>query len=118
VMQGDRPLMGFSTMGANGQAQQIHTQVLTNVLDYGLNVQEAIERPRFIVGPPGREADLLWIESRMEAAALEGLVRRGHRLERVDEFFSLMGHSHAVMVQDGNLLGGADPRGDGLAQGF
>jgi gamma-glutamyltranspeptidase len=118
VMQGDRPLLGFSTMGANGQAQQIHTQVLANVLDYGLDVQEAIERPRFVSGPPGRDRDLLWIESRMERATLDGLARRGHRLELVDEFFSLMGHSHAVMVKDGNFLGGADPRGDGLAQGF
>jgi gamma-glutamyltranspeptidase/glutathione hydrolase len=118
VMQADGPLLGFSTMGANGQAQQIHTQVLTNVLDYGLDVQEAIERPRFIFGPPGRDPDLLWIESRMERAAVDGLARRGHRLEPVGEFFSLMGHSHAVMMKDGNLLGGADPRGNGLAQGY
>ena len=43
----DRPLMGFATMGGNGQAM-FHVQVLTNVFDYGLDIQEAIERPRFL----------------------------------------------------------------------
>src|SRR4030095_9504127 len=45
----ERPVLGFATMGGNGQAM-FHVQVLTNVFDYGLDVQEAIERPRFLVG--------------------------------------------------------------------
>src|SRR5262249_43199148 len=37
-----KPLFGFATMGANGQAM-FHTQVLTNLIDYGMDMQEAIE---------------------------------------------------------------------------
>ena len=54
----DRPVMGFATMGGNGQAM-FHVQVLTNVFDYGLDIQEAIERPRFLIGAflPDEPAD-------------------------------------------------------------
>ena len=40
-------VIGFATMGGNGQAM-FHVQVLTNLLDYGMDIQEAIERPRFL----------------------------------------------------------------------
>ncbi len=114
----DEPVMGFATMGANGQAQQFHVQVLTNVLDFRLDIQEAIERPRIVIGPPDHPADLLWIERRLPDEILRGLERRGHRMDVVADFFHLMGHSHGVIVRDGTLMGGADPRGDGLALGY
>jgi gamma-glutamyltranspeptidase len=116
--KGNRPFIGFSAMGANGQAQQFHVQVLTNVLDFGLDIQEAIERPRFVIGPPGHAADLLWIEERIGRNVLGGLERLGHRIETVSDFFHLMGHAHGVVVVDSTLTGGADPRGDGLALGY
>lgn len=119
ALEDGRPRLGFATMGANGQAQQIHSQFLVNLLDFGFDVQRAIERPRFIVGPPRREPDLVWVESRISPSALEGLERRGHRLERVGDYFSLMGHAHAVVADGlGGWLGGADPRGDGVALGY
>ena len=65
----DRPVMGFATMGGNGQAM-FHVQVLTNVFDYGLDIQEAIERPRFLIGAflPDEPADLIHLESRVPRA--------------------------------------------------
>ena len=57
----DEALVGFATMGGNGQAM-FHLQILTNLLDYGMDPQEAIERPRFLIGaflpddPVGRHA--------------------------------------------------------------
>ena len=47
-----------------------HTQVLTNLLDYTMEIQEAIERPRFICGPldPGDVRDAVRIEARVPAA--------------------------------------------------
>jgi gamma-glutamyltranspeptidase len=118
VTKDGAPYMGFSTMGANGQAQQFHVQVLTNVLDFGLDIQEAIERPRIVVGPPEHEADLVWVEGRIPQSALSAFQGRGHRVEVLSDFFHLMGHAHGVVVKDGTMMGGADPRGDGLALGY
>jgi gamma-glutamyltranspeptidase len=48
-------------------------------------------------------------------AALE---RRGHLVKAAPEFFHKVGHAHGVVLRDGTLMGGADPRGDGVALGY
>lgn len=119
VTREDRPLMGFGTMGVDGQAM-FHVQGLTNVLDFGMDIQEAIERPRFLMGRfyPGDSTDVLRIERRVARRALGGLRRRGHRVEAVSDFYNQMGHAQGIVVRDGTLMGGADPRGDGIALGY
>ncbi len=119
VTREDRPVMGFATMGADGQAQ-FHVQVLTNVLDFDMDIQEAIERPRFLMGrfKPGESANALKVEGRIGRRALSGLERRGHRVEVVSDFYHRMGHAHGIVVRGGTLMGGADPRGDGAALGY
>jgi gamma-glutamyltranspeptidase/glutathione hydrolase len=119
VTRDDAPLMGFATMGGEGQAM-FHAQVLTNVLDYGLDPQEAIERPRFLSGAflPDEPSDLVRVESRVAPEVLAGLTRRGHRIKAVSDFFHRVGHAHGITVKDGMYSGGADPRGDGVALGF
>jgi gamma-glutamyltranspeptidase / glutathione hydrolase len=115
----DRPVLGFATMGGNGQAM-FHVQVLTNVFDYGLDVQEAIERPRFLVGAflPDDPADVIHLESRVPPRVFAALRRRGHPVRPAPELFYRVGHAHAIGIRDGVLSGGADPRGDGVALGF
>ena len=114
------PVMGLSNMGGDGQAM-FHTQILTNTLDYGMEIQEAIERPRFFVGrlDPSDAPDLVRLESRVPAPVREALVGRGHNILPVSDWFSQEGQAHAVAVlKDGVLRGGADPRGDGAAVGY
>jgi gamma-glutamyltranspeptidase/glutathione hydrolase len=115
----DHPVMGFATMGGNGQAM-FHVQVLTNVFDYGLDIQEAIERPRFLVGAfmPDDPADAIHLESRVPSRVFAALRRRGHPIKPAPELFYRVGHAHGVTLRDGVLSGGADPRGDGVALGF
>jgi gamma-glutamyltranspeptidase/glutathione hydrolase len=115
----DRPVMAFATMGGNGQAM-FHAQVLTNVFDYGMDIQEAIERPRFLVGAflPDEPADTTHIEARVSGRVRAALVRRGHHVKEAPEFFTRVGHAHGIVFRDGTLMGGADPRGDGVALGF
>jgi len=119
VTRDERPVVGFSTMGGNGQAM-FHAQVLSNVLDYGLDMQEAIERPRFLIGEflPGEPADMLHVESRVGARVLSGLARKGHQVKAAPELFYKTGQAHGIAVREGTLMGGADPRGDGLALGW
>jgi gamma-glutamyltranspeptidase/glutathione hydrolase len=114
-----RPRYGFATMGANGQAM-FHTQVLTNLIDYGMDVQEAIERPRFLIGAflPDDPADAIYVESRVGPRVLNALARKGHPIKAGTEFLNRVGHAHGIALGDGVLTGGADPRGDGVALGF
>jgi gamma-glutamyltranspeptidase len=119
VTRDERPEIAFATMGGNGQAM-FHVQVLTNLLDYGLDVQEAIERPRFLIGAflPDDPADVIYLESRLPKSVFSALARKGHVIKPGPEFFSKVGHAHGIVLRDGTLMGGADPRGDGVALGF
>jgi gamma-glutamyltranspeptidase/glutathione hydrolase len=115
----ERPAFGFATMGGNGQAM-FHTQVLTNLLDYGMDMQEAIERPRFLIGAflPDDPADVVYVESRVGARAVNGLAKKGHQVKTAPALFTKVGHAHGIVLDAGTLRGGADPRGDGVALGF
>ena len=119
VTRDERPVVAFSTMGGNGQAM-FHAQVLTNLLDYGMDPQEAIERPRFLIGAflPGEPDETIHLEGRLPEDVFEALRARGHAVKRSPDFFMKTGHAHAITFRDGTLLGGADPRGDGAALGF
>lgn len=119
VTRDEQPVAGYSTMGGDGQAM-FHVQGLTNLLDYGMEIQEAIERPRFVFGPldPGDVTDTARIEGRLPPVVLEALVRKGHQVLAVPDWWSRMGHAHGITVRDGTLRGGADPRGDGAAIGY
>jgi gamma-glutamyltranspeptidase len=119
VTRDERPAVAFATMGGNGQAM-FHAQVLTNLLDYGLDPQEAIERPRFLIGAfmPGEPDDTIHLEGRVGGDVVDALAARGHAVKRAPDFFMRTGHAHAIVFRDGTLLGGADPRGDGAALGY
>jgi gamma-glutamyltranspeptidase/glutathione hydrolase len=120
VTREDRPVLGLSTMGGDGQAM-FHSQILTNALDYGMEIQEAIERPRFMYGriAPSDATDLVRLEGRVPPPLRESLTRQGHNIQPVSDWFAQTGQAQAVAVlKDGVLRGAADPRGDGAAVGY
>jgi len=119
VTRDGEPTAGYATMGDDGQAM-FHTQVLTNLLDYDMEIQEAIERPRFVCGAltPGDVADAVRIERRVHAQVRAALARRGHRVMAVSDWFNRMGHGQGITLDGGTLRGGADPRADGAAIGY
>jgi gamma-glutamyltranspeptidase len=94
--------------------------VLTNVFDYGLDVQEAIERPRFLIGAflPDEPADTIHLEDRVPTRVFAALRRRGHPIKPAPELFYKVGHAHGILRRGAVWSGGADPRGDGVALGF
>ncbi|MBI4012590.1 MAG: gamma-glutamyltransferase [Candidatus Rokubacteria bacterium] len=123
VLENGEPAAALATMGGHGQPQT-HVQVLTNLLDFRMDPQEAVERPRFVQGRmrPTDPDDRLRIERRVPGRVRAALARRGHPLDVVANRAVTMGHAHALTVQrrdEGRLLaGGADPRGDGLALAY
>lgn len=116
-----KPYMIFGTSGADGQPQT-HVQVMTNVFDFGLNIQSAIEAPRWISGrylvnqPEGS----LTIEGRVAAEVIEELKRRGHQVNEVENWSQVMGSAHGIIIhpENGLRMGGSDPRSDGAAIGY
>jgi len=124
-LRNGKPEIVYGTMGGDGQPQ-IHVQVLRAILDQGLDVQAAVDAPRWIAGRPhlaGREdvmTDTVVVESRMPSDIVEGLTRRGHVVERLGPYDHTMGHAHAIRIdrERGTFTGGADPRADSLALGI
>ncbi|MGH7320913.1 MAG: gamma-glutamyltransferase [Candidatus Rokuibacteriota bacterium] len=123
VTRDAQPLVALATMGGYGQPQT-HLQVLTHLLDFDMDPQEAIERPRVIQGRmrPTDPDDRLRIEARVSGRVRAALKRRGHPVDVVSDWAATMGHAHALTVRvnagERLLAGGADPRGDGLALGY
>ena len=111
VMKDNRPWLSFGVMGGDMQPQG-HVQVLLNLIDFGMNVQEAGEAPRF-----RHSGQNLMIESAISPEARFGLDARGHRLtSAVGSFGGFQGilFDHRTGV----MMGGSDPRKDGLAIGW
>lgn len=124
LLDGDAPAMAIGTPGADGQVQTIY-QVLVNMLDYGMNPQEAVEAPRWRSYVNGQDANWphtspnhLVVESRFRNTAIEGLQRRGHQVMRLTGWGSI-GSVQAIQIDHdrGVLSVGSDPRRDayGLA---
>ncbi len=108
-------------MGADGQPQ-IQLQLYTAMIDHGLDIQEAIEMPRFLSGrfALGEARDTLHMEGRFPAETMRTLERRGHIVNRWDDWNEMAGHAHGITIDaaSGVLSGGSDPRSDGAAIGY
>jgi gamma-glutamyltranspeptidase/glutathione hydrolase len=116
VCKDGKPWMAFGVMGGDMQAQG-HVQVVSNLVDAGSNIQEAIDRPRFNY----LDADRVALERALAARVGAELVRRGHVIE--DEAAALLrggfGGAQGIMIDpSGTYWGGSDPRKDGCAIGF
>jgi gamma-glutamyltranspeptidase/glutathione hydrolase len=98
-------------MGADNQAQA-HAQVVANVVDFGMNVQEAGEVARVRHFEEG-----LAVESGIAESVRAELRKRGHTLH---DGRGMVGGYQAVQIDaaTGVLHGGSDPRKDGLAIGW
>lgn len=115
-----RPELVYGTMGGEGQPQT-QAAVLTRTLDLGMEVQAAIDAPRWLYGRTwGEPTASLAIESRVGEEVVAELERRGHTVTVVAAWDERMGHAQAIRIdpRTGLRYGGADPRGDGAAAGY
>ncbi len=106
-----RAIMPFGVMG--GQYQPVgQTHVLTNILDYGCDVQEAIDMPRGL-----HYEGVYQLEDSVPAEIVEGLKKIGHKTTSV---VGPLGGGQAIWIDwdKGTLTGGSDPRKDGCALGY
>ena len=115
----------WATVGTPGSYGILVTtvQVLANLIDFGLNVQDAIGAPRFrwldeAIDP--LPAETLRMESRVPESTRQALAARGYRLDMLGAWSMRVGGVQAVMADPGTgwLMGGADPRRNGYAIGW
>ncbi|MGH9639098.1 MAG: gamma-glutamyltransferase [Bryobacteraceae bacterium] len=105
--------IGFGIMGGFNQAQA-HAQFVSNIVDFGMNIQAALSAPRFTKITFGG-CDVS-IESRVPEAVLQKLRAKGHQIEVVAPYSMKMGRGNAVMRKPNGVNAGASsPRGDGEA---
>jgi gamma-glutamyltranspeptidase/glutathione hydrolase len=109
----DGRVMAYGTMGGEGQPQ---TQAaLFSRYTRGVGLQEAITRPRWLLGRTwGEESTSLKIENRFDPGLYDQLRAAGHQVELLPAFTPVMGHAGAIVRHPSGMLEGAtDPRSDG-----
>jgi gamma-glutamyltranspeptidase/glutathione hydrolase len=123
VTKDREPLMSFGVMGADMQPQG-HVQILVNLIDFGMNIQEAGDAPRArhegssdTGGYRMRDGGTVLLESDYDAGVVSELERRGHTVERARDGF---GGYQAIRwdAEQQAYLGASESRKDGQAAGF
>jgi oxamate amidohydrolase len=120
LFRGGEPYLVYGTMGGEGQPQT-QAALVTRLVDFGYDVQQAIEAPRWLMGRTwGTESRDLSLEGRIPDEVVRELELRGQPVKMLAEWDDNMGHAQAIRFdrEHGFLEGGADPRGDGAALGF
>jgi gamma-glutamyltranspeptidase/glutathione hydrolase len=110
----------FMTLGSPGGTRIFTTvvQVISNVIDHGMNIQEAIDAAR-ITDNLGNKIHYESGEMGVAPEVIEALQAMGHEVNDRGEWNLYFGGVQGIVYQeDGTLHGGADPRRDGKALGF
>ena len=114
LREGD--LLGpFGLMGGHMQPQG-HLQVVSHMIDRGLDPQAALDEPRWRLDRDGREGWSLALEEPLHGLA-PALARRGHRV-LCDPNPAGFGGGQAVLIRNDVLIGGSESRKDGVALGY
>jgi len=113
MQRGDHHI-AFGIMRGLNQAQA-HAQFVSYIVDHGMNIQAALEAPRFTKMTLG--GNDVRIEGRVPAASIAELRRRGHDVEVLGDYSGLVGGGQAVMrdSKSGVNYGASSPRKDGAA---
>jgi gamma-glutamyltranspeptidase/glutathione hydrolase len=111
AMRGGRCDMAFGVMGAHYQPMG-HVQIVNNVLDFGMDVQQAIDSPRFFF-----EDGQTVVEHGTPPATVQGLKARGHDVVMAP---TPWGGAQVIKIDwdRGVLIAGSEPRKDGCALGY
>ncbi|HEY6468022.1 MAG TPA: gamma-glutamyltransferase [Candidatus Acidoferrales bacterium] len=113
MTKGDQRI-AFGIMGGPNQAQA-HAQFVSNVVDFGMDIQAAMEAPRFTkLTVPGCDVEM---ESRIPQSVRDALTKRGQEITVKGDYASDMGGGQAVLrdFATGVNFGASDPRKDGEA---
>lgn len=121
ITKNGEPFISFGVMGGSMQPQG-HVQIIVNLIDFGMNLQEAGDAPRINhtgssrpTGGKMRDGGYIQVESGIPYATIRELMYRGHKIK-----FALgpYGGYQAIMVKNGVYYGASESRKDGMAAGY
>ena len=114
VLDGSTPRFVYGTPGRHAQVQT-NFQLAVGLIDHALDVQVAIEAPRWY-HEAGRA---LQVEARVPEQVRKGLAAKGHELQILGDWAEITGGAQAIAIdENGVFSGGADPRREGFAAGY
>ena len=113
-MQNDNRRVAFGIMGGFNQAQA-HAQFVSNIVDFNMNIQAALEAARFT--KRDFQGCGVWVEKGIAPDVIAGLESQGHEVTVWPRYFQSMGRGNAVEVNESSPVhyGATDPRADGEA---
>jgi gamma-glutamyltranspeptidase/glutathione hydrolase len=123
VTRNNKPLMSFGVMGG-GTQPQMHAQIIINMIDFGMNIQEAGDAPRILhSGSSTPEGDIMTdggyisLESGFSQKTRRELMKKGHVLRDVNGAF---GGYQAILFDQKHQVyyGASESRKDGQAAGY
>jgi len=123
VTKDGKPLMSFGVMGGAMQPQG-HVQIIVNLVDFGMNLQEAGDAPRMQhlgssqpTGTIMEDGGILYLESGFDYGQVRELVRKGHDIQNA---IGIFGGYQAIMWDEANSVyyGASESRKDGHAAGY
>lgn len=125
ILKHGEPFLTLGTPGGDSQPQS-NLQTLCNIIDYGMNVQEAVEAPRFCgysfpqsPWPHEEYPNLLEVEGRVSQGLVDSLSDRGHQVKVIGPWGIPNGFTPIqVNPSDGVYHGGADPRKESVMLGW
>jgi gamma-glutamyltranspeptidase/glutathione hydrolase len=96
------------------------TQILANILDFGMDLDAAIEAPRFFSYSVDGKPRPIHLESRIPADVQRALEALGHKIQVREDYDKYFGGAQALMIlhHPRRILGGADSRRDGVGAGY
>lgn len=123
VTKDGKPWLSYGVMGGATQPQ-MHAQILINMIDFGMNLQEAGDAPRILhegssepTGEVMTDGGVLYLENGFSAATRRELVKMGHK---VSETVGPFGGYQAIMRDHDEkvYIGASESRKDGHAAGY
>ncbi len=110
----------FMVLGSPG-ATRIFTamaQIISNVIDFGMGMDEAIESPRIHTFSSAGKAMPISIEDRISPLTIETLMLLGNQVDVRGAHDLYFGGAQGILLKNGVLFGGGDSRRDGIAVGY
>ncbi|HEX4871253.1 MAG TPA: gamma-glutamyltransferase [Nevskiaceae bacterium] len=121
ISKDGKPWISFGLMGGDMQPQG-HVQIVMNLIDFGMNLQEAGDAPRIYhtgssepTGEVMRDGGMLFLETGFPYETVRELMRRGHRVGWDGGSY---GGYQAIQRADGAWIGASESRKDGQAAGY
>ncbi|OYR23340.1 gamma-glutamyltransferase, partial [Brucella grignonensis] len=102
MLKDGKPVLAYGSMGGEGQPQT-QAAIVTRLVDFDYDVQQAIEAPRWLIGRTwGAESHDLWLESRIPDETVRELRLRGQPVKMVSQWDATLGHAQVIRIDHVN----------------